>query len=144
MSFYGNIVNYFSAAFKKFKFLNRVVNNEGKLDKESSEVEALLSQDVLTFDSTTDNYIRFIATEDENNNKTIDMQLNIDALRKDSTVGVMPQGEENYPSYYEIYQLEKDENGNSLKRGEIKYYAKYNSNNGNLYIPFIYFKEETE
>jgi hypothetical protein len=72
------------------------------------------------------------------------MQLNVEALREDSTVKIVPRGEENYRSFYEIHQLEKDENNNTLKRGEIKYYAKYNSSTGNLYIPFIYIKEETK
>ena len=148
MSFYGNIVNYFSAAFKKFNF-KKVFYSEGELEleetiEENYPVEATLSQDELIFDSTSENYIEYHYNERKENDrviKTMDMQLNVEALREDSTVDVVPQGEDNYPNFYEIYQ-DNGNGGNHLKRGEIKYHAKYNSSTGNLYIPFIYVKEE--
>lgn len=155
MSFYGNIVNYFSAAFKKFKYAKIFYSKGKKTDdspgleeeiKENYPVEAALSQDELIFDSKSENFIEYHYNEYAEADrivKTMDMQLNVEALREDSTVDIVPQGEDGYPNSYKIYQDNGNE-GEHLERGEIKYYAKYNSNNGNLYIPFIYFKEETE
>ena len=133
MSFYGNIVNYFSAAFKKFNFL--------KKDKTSQPVEALLSQDVLTFESTSDNYVDFIVKTDDKQNKTVDMQLNLEKIREDLTVQVTPQEcEKNMYSKYDVIQNAPGEKYKS----EIKYYAKYNPTNGNLYIPFIHIISKEE
>lgn len=134
MSFYGNIINYFSAAFKKFKFKN------GETDL--GECNPTLSADVLTFDSTGDNYIEYeVKTSGEGsaNNKEVNLKLNLDAIRNDLTVTVESNPTNDLPESYIIQQGEK----NVSK--EIKYYAKYDENTGNLHLPFIhFFKEETE
>lgn len=142
MSFYGNIVNYFSAAFKRFKFRN---NTENKDSDNYNNVEALLSQDELYFDSTSENYIEYHYSE---NPKTINMKLNVNALDKKKVeeiiINSLPENND-YPSSYEISsKTTTDENGEIKKCGEIKYYAKYDENTGNLYLPFIHFKEATE
>lgn len=144
MSFYGNIVNYFSAAFKRFKFRN---NTENKNSEEYNNVEALLSQDELYFDSTSENYIEYHYKENqETGTKTVDMQLNVNALDEKKVeriiINSLPENNE-YPSSYEI-SSQTTENSEIKKCGEIKYYAKYDENTGNLYIPFIHVKEETE
>lgn len=149
MGFYGNIVNYFSAAFKKFKFRDNTTAEKREAEESLyNEVEAALSQDELIFESSNENFIEYHYKEEpseENDRmiKTMDMQLNVEALREDSTVDIVPQGTEEYPEAYKIYQ-DNGENGEHLDRGEIKYYAKYNPNTGNLFIPFIHIKEETE
>ena len=101
MWFYGNIVNYFSAAFKKFKFKSAYVKNNDTKEYESKEdliVEALLSQDELIYESGSDNKIEFYydeTAEGDRTIKTMDMRLNVEQLRDDLTVVTEPVLEEN-------------------------------------------------
>lgn len=71
MGFYGNIINYFTAAFRRFKF---------KKAEKVVEMIPTSTNDQLTFDFSNGDQEAYIDF-DYNNDETIDLKLNLEGLK---------------------------------------------------------------